>query len=76
MRYFEIAGGMNLMLSSEEDDIMGMFSNKSKVYKSSIKDERLEEVARNMVTRGILNRHKDDNGIYFEINDNKGVWRL
>ncbi len=64
------------MMSDEETDIMNKFVESDKLRKSALKDEREQEVARNMVSRGLLNRQKDDDGIYFVVNDNKGAWRF
>lgn len=54
--------GISIPVSSEELEIIEMC--KSKVYKKTL-DEREKEVARKMVSRGVLNRYSDNDGIYF-----------
>lgn len=68
-RFTEIQSGVRIPISSEEQVILDKC--KEKMYKSSL-DERDQEVARRMVSRGILNRRKDDNGkLYFVPNTKK-----
>lgn len=54
--------GISIPVSGEESEIIEMC--KSKVYKNTL-DEREQEVARKMVSRGVLTRGRDDSGIYF-----------
>lgn len=58
--------GVALPASGEEMDILNKFEGK--LYNQSL-DERDREVARKMVSKGLLNRRKDDKGIYFLKND-------
>jgi hypothetical protein len=70
--YAETTSGIRVPVSGEENEILNMCSNP--VYKSNM-DDREQEVARRMVSRGVLHRHKDDEGIYF-IRDNKKLTRF
>lgn len=54
--------GISIPISSEEQEIIE--KSKSKVYKNTF-DEREQEVARKMVSKGVLTRGRDDKGIYF-----------
>ncbi len=67
MRYVDTTSGVQIPISGEEQQIYDRVpqSGKDNLYKSSL-DEREREVARKMVSRGVLNRRKDDTGIYFE----------
>lgn len=68
-RFTQVQSGINIPISQEEEEILDICKNS--VYKSSL-DERGQEVARRMVSRGILNRRKDDDGkIYFTRNTKK-----
>lgn len=68
-RFIETTAGIRVPISQEEQEILDMC--KEKMYKSSL-DERNQEVARKMVSRGVLNRRKDDTGrLYFVPNTQK-----
>jgi hypothetical protein len=70
MRYFEITSGVRMPISSEEQDILDKVGESS-LNKSDL-DERDQEVARKMVTRGLLNRGRDDDkNIVFTTNKEK-----
>lgn len=62
MRYIDITSGVRVPISGEEQEIFD--KAKEKLYKVSL-DERDQEVARKMVSRGLINRRKDDSGIFF-----------
>jgi hypothetical protein len=69
MRYFEIAGGIRLQLSQEEQNVLSTVE-KSHRLPSEDMDERQEEIARQMVRRGLLNRVKvKDKEHYIANND-------
>lgn len=69
MRYYEITSGVRLPVSGEEQDILDKVG--SSLKKSSL-DEREQEVARRMVTRGLLNRSRDgEKNIIFTCNKEK-----
>lgn len=70
MRYFEITSGVRIPVSSEEQSIMDKAAG-GDLLKSSL-DERDQEVARRMVTRGLLNRTRDsDKNIVFNVDKQK-----
>ena len=50
------------------EDLSVIKKIKSSPRKSDM-DDREQEIARKLVSRGVLNRKKDNNGIYFEINN-------
>lgn len=76
MRYSEIAGGINVIISNEEYEVLKKVKECKKLYKSSIDSVRDKELARQLVMKGVLNRHKDDKGLYFVHNSNDGIWRI
>lgn len=70
MRYYEITSGVRMPISSEEQDILDKVSD-STLLKSSL-DDRDQEVARKMVTRGLLIRKRDsDKNVIFAANKQK-----
>ncbi len=70
MRFYEITSGVRLPVSGEEQDILDKVGQSS-LKKSSL-DEREQEVARRMVTRGLLNRSRDEEkNIIFTCNKEK-----
>ena len=62
MRYHEIAtGGWRVPISAEEQAILTKIGNKS-VAAADLGDERAQEVARQMMVRGLLNKKLDKAG--------------
>lgn len=74
MRWHEIAGGIRVPLSQEERDIMKRASE-GRIARADL-DEREQEVARRMVSRGVLRRIKDDGKAYFEPEGSEDLWRI
>ena len=69
MRFFEITSTLRIPMSSEEQTIMNKIEN-GVVFNDAL-DEREQEVARNMVIRGILNRRRKNGKICFKPNKEK-----
>jgi hypothetical protein len=70
MRYFEITSGVRLPISSEEQTIIDKATT-ARLYRSTL-DERDQEVARQMVTRGLLVRRTDaEKKVFFRLNKQK-----
>lgn len=70
MKYVELTSGVRMPISSEEEEILKKVADGS-IDKSSL-DEREQEVARQMVNRGLLKRVKDsDKKIKFKKNKEK-----
>lgn len=70
--YAETTSGIRVPISSEENEILNKCG--SPLYKNNL-DDREQEVARRMVSRGVLHRRKDDGGIYF-VRDNQKLTRF
>lgn len=68
MRYYDIKGGFQVAVSNEEEKLVEKIKQQEKVYKSSL-TEREKQLSRILVSRGILNRYNDENGLYFTFND-------
>jgi len=75
MRFFEISSGIRLPVSGEEQEIIDMVASKKQIAKSDL-DERQQEVARKMVSRGILNRGRDNDSICMTLNSSADLWRF
>ncbi len=70
----DILGGIRLAISEEEYLVLDQIKEKEKIYKKNL-EERDQQLAHNMVTRGVLNRFKDDKGIYYIFNELQDVRR-
>lgn len=73
MRFFEISSGLRIPVSEEEQEILDMISEGT--VKESMLDERRNEVARLMVSRGLLNREDADEDATFTANRAADLWR-
>ena len=72
MRYFEIASGLRLPVSSEEQELL---DRAAKPLPEAELDERGQEVARLMVSRGLLDRVKTKRGMAVRASSVKDIWR-
>jgi hypothetical protein len=77
MRFIEIRGGLSIPVSSEEQDLLERIeeSDEGMVDRTSL-SERERELARKMVSRGVLNRSKNDGNIFYLKNDLEDLWRI
>ena len=73
MRYFEIAGGFRLNVSEEEKVMLD--KAKDGLLAEEL-DERDTEVAYQMLSRGLLNRHSEDGKIYYTPNSLPDIGRF
>ncbi len=74
MRYFEIAGGIRMPISEEETALLDQA--KDNLVEDSELDERNQEVARKMVSRGLFNRLSKDGKIYYAANGLEDIGRF
>ena len=72
MRYREIAGGYRLVLSDEEQEMLDHIADDPALAKM---DERQQEVARKMVSRGLLRQCKTTAGLIYKVNSTEDIWR-
>lgn len=73
MRYFEIAGGLRVPVSADESSILSL-GGKGDIARSDL-DDRQNEIARTMTSRGLLRRYKKDEKTFFRPNADDS-WRL
>jgi hypothetical protein len=76
MRYFEIAGGLRMPINEEEQEVLTLIQESEHETEDSNLDERQRELARQMVSRGLLNRLHKDGKIYYEPNGLPDIWRI
>lgn len=74
MRFFEISSGVRLPVSQEEQEILDMVSEGA-ILESKL-NERQEEVARLMVSRGLLIREENDGDAKLQANRAVDLWRF
>jgi hypothetical protein len=75
MRFHEISSGVRLPVFAEEQAILDKIVDGSHLLKSAL-SEREQEVARLMVSKGLLDRRKGNEGIYFVANTANDLWRI
>jgi hypothetical protein len=75
MRFYEISSGVRVPVDAEQQSILDLAVEKRSIRPSSL-PEREEEVARLMVSRGLLLVKRDDEGLLFVPNDAHDLWRL
>jgi hypothetical protein len=76
MRYFEIAGGFRMPVSSDEQEILTLLKESENLITAEELDEYQLELATKMVSRGLLNRLQKDGKIYYEPNGLPDIWRI
>ena len=75
MRFREIRGGLLVPVSNEEQSIIDTIESSDGMVLRKSLDERQRELARKMVSRGLLNRIKHDGEIHYVLNDLEDLWR-
>lgn len=74
MRFIEIRGGILQPVSNEENLIMEKVRGYENPLPKSQLDDRERELARNLVTRGLLTRIMHEGKICFLANDLEEIW--
>ena len=75
MKFIEIEGNMLVVVSNEELLLVEhVKSSQTPVTKQSL-NERQQEIARNLVIKGVFNRHKIANQLVFTYNGLQDVRR-
>ena len=68
MRFFEINDSYSIHVNNEEITLLEIIeATEGKLFKSEL-DERQKELARKMVSRGVLERKRHNGTVYFEHN--------
>jgi len=76
MKFTEIAGGIRVFTTLEENELLEKFGKTEKVYKTQL-SEREQIVVRKLVEKSILRRSKDkdDGKLYFSKNSTRPIRR-
>jgi hypothetical protein len=76
MKFTEIAGGIRVFTTLEENELLEKFSKEDKVFKNQL-DDREQMIARKLVEKSILRRSKDkeDGKLYFTKNSTRPIRR-
>lgn len=75
MRYYEITSGMRLPISSEERILIDQVEKDGHVFRDDL-EQRQQEIARQMVIRGILLRSRKDGKVVFMTNSDPTIRRF
>jgi hypothetical protein len=76
MRFREIRGGIQIPVSSEEQGLIDLIeSQEGGFIQRSELDERQREVARKMVSRGVLERTQRDGALFYIVSRLDDLWR-
>jgi hypothetical protein len=73
MRYQEIASGLRIAVSCEEQELLD--KKKEKAFSKKGLDERELELARLMVSKGILDQYLHDQQVYYHVSSANDIWR-
>lgn len=73
MRFHEIASGLRIPLSCEEQELLDK-SEHGLIAKDDL-DERDAELARLLVSRGVLDQYPQDNRVFYHVNSAMDIWR-
>jgi|GEM_PF-6401179 len=75
MRWIEVLGGLRMPINNEESKLVDKI-DESKEFDKEKLSEREQELARNLVSRGVLNRFSNDDSIvYYTVNKIQPAWR-
>jgi len=74
MKYKEIVGNLRIYISNEEDALISKIEENQFITKSSL-DEREKELARLLVSKGVLNRVKRDETTTYVVNSSQDIIR-
>jgi hypothetical protein len=74
MKYRDVIGGHQIYISNEEEHLISKIENGGFSDKNTLSD-REKEVARKLVSRGVINRHQNDNGIIYVVNSEQELIR-
>lgn len=75
MRFREIRGGLRIAISNEENELLEHIGKSVSVLRQDL-NERQQEVARKLVSRGALDRVRDDQDrVHYIVCDLQDLWR-
>lgn len=76
MRFREIRGGIQIPVSLEEQGLIDLIESKEGEFiQRKELDERQQELARKMVSRGVLERTQRDGSLFYVVSKLDDIWR-
>jgi hypothetical protein len=66
MKCIEVLGNLRTYISNEENNILEMVQSGDVKYRNEFSERELELI-NGLVKRGILSRHNDDYGLFFNL---------
>lgn len=73
MRYQEIASGLRLAVSCEEQELIDKMDGEP--FEKDALDEREQELVRLMVSRGVLDQYPQDDRVFYHVSSVNDIWR-
>jgi hypothetical protein len=73
MRYHEIASGLRMAVSCEEQELIDKADGEP--FEKDTLDERDQELARLMVSRGVLDQYPQDGRVFYHVSSVNDIWR-
>lgn len=70
MRFHEIFGGIHISVSNEEQELMDLIESQEGLVNRADLEERQRELARKMVSRGVLDRVQREGSLHYRISGN------
>lgn len=73
MRYQEIASGLRIAVSCEEQELIDKADGEP--FEKTGLDEREQELARLMVSRGVLDQYQHNDRVFYHVSSVNDIWR-
>jgi hypothetical protein len=75
MRFREFQGGIQMPVSLEEEALIKKIDDSQGITEKDKLNERELELARKMVSRGLLNRFRTNEKTFYVVNGLEDLWR-
>lgn len=69
-----VKGGIAMAVSNEEDELITHLESCGGKKRTAFNERELE-LAKHLVSKGVLKRSKEDDGILYQFNDLQDLWR-
>lgn len=74
MKIRQIRGGLAISVNNEEEQLVHKIEESGALARDTL-DEREQELARRLVSRGVLTKSFKEDRVFFRFNDLEDVWR-
>lgn len=75
MRFREFNGGIRMPVSLEEQALLDKIEESDSPIDRTLLNEREQELARKMISRGLLVMRRIDDSTYYLVNNLQKIWR-